>query len=258
GTHILHAGPSCIIQPSRNLGSLSGTQVSHHHNHNHHHHHSYQLQHHLKHHRGICYSSLLCKQKGGVAIGKCGLGNACCIFPQSCNSISVRNSTYFTNVEYPTSTLSNRTSECSLTIHRMPGIHPICQLRLDIIEYEIEGLVVVTKRSTNKTIKETENHVNAIDYDDNCASDRITLRAMHTEEDIVPPICARKIGQHVTIDVRRHIGPFILTVQPNGDDHDQLNSRRRWNILVNQIECTRTLGSNSGTMALIKRNLKHS
>lgn len=62
----------------------------------------------------------------------------------------------------------------------------------------------------------------------------------------------------VTIDVRRHIGPFILTVQPNGDDHDQLNSRRRWNILVNQIECTRTLGSNSGTMALIKRNLKHS
>lgn len=59
GAHILHAGPSCIIQPS-----TSGPRAD-------------PL--HLKHHRGICYSSLLCKQKGGVAAGKCGLGNACCI-----------------------------------------------------------------------------------------------------------------------------------------------------------------------------------
>ncbi|KAF7494178.1 hypothetical protein SSS_02204 [Sarcoptes scabiei] len=79
---LLHAGPSCIIKPQSQYSSQNLIEYSS-----------------LK-HRGICYSNLLCKQKGGVAIGKCGLGNSCCVFPQTCNSISVRNSTYFTSPGY--------------------------------------------------------------------------------------------------------------------------------------------------------------
>ena len=79
------------------------------------------------------------------------------IVPQTCNSISIRNSTYFTSPDYPslingskeTETNHNyhdedndvyddlsiineqsKNNQCSLTIHRMPGIHPICQIRL--------------------------------------------------------------------------------------------------------------------------------
>lgn len=61
---LLHAGPSCIIKPYRKYttksedGFIADSPVK---------------------HRGICYSTLLCKQKGGVAIGKCGLGNSCCV-----------------------------------------------------------------------------------------------------------------------------------------------------------------------------------
>ena len=78
------------------------------------------------------------------------------IVPQTCNSISIRNSTYFTSPEYPslingskevetnhnhyehqdvnddltTINEQSKNDRCSLTIHRMPGIHPICQIRL--------------------------------------------------------------------------------------------------------------------------------
>ena len=29
--------------------------------------------------KGTCYSSLICKQQGGVSIGKCGVSNVCCV-----------------------------------------------------------------------------------------------------------------------------------------------------------------------------------
>ena len=80
--------------------------------------------------------------------------------------------------------------------------------RLDFIEYDIEGhneaeetVVSSTINEVNRVVsKEDLKHVNAIDYEDttDCANDRITVRAMHTEEDIVPPMCARKIGHHGT------------------------------------------------------------
>ncbi|KAH9404481.1 hypothetical protein TYRP_000304, partial [Tyrophagus putrescentiae] len=244
GAHILHAGPSCIIQPS-----TSGPRAD-------------PL--HLKHHRGICYSSLLCKQKGGVAAGKCGLGNACCIFPQSCSSIALKKLVYFTNTDYPEQSVVNQnSSDCSLTIHRMPGVHPICQLRLDFIEYDIEGHneAAMSINEANGIVGEEESRVNAIDYESSvaadCKTDRITMRTMHSEEDIVPPICARKIGHHVMIDVRKHIGPFILTVHAPRHGYPR-QSTRRWNILINQIECNRLDGSSGRILSLINRNLNRS
>lgn len=53
----------------------------------------------------------------------------------------------------------------------------------------------------NVVVAEEESRVNAIDYEErasssDCKTDRITMRTMHSEEDIVPPICARKIGHH--------------------------------------------------------------
>ncbi|XP_027197299.2 uncharacterized protein LOC113791693 isoform X1 [Dermatophagoides pteronyssinus] len=258
---LLHAGPSCIIKPQPRLVNgvnrfllVDYTQVK---------------------HRGICYSTLLCKQKGGVAIGKCGIGNSCCVFPQTCNSISIRNSTYFTSPDYPslingskeTETNHNyhdedndvyddlsiineqsKNNQCSLTIHRMPGIHPICQIRLDIIEYEIEGhhhddtnmirysesdhgCRYINKQSDNASGSSTSGDI----------LDWITLRAMrHDHADIIEPLCpSSKVGQYVIVDVQQHIGPFYLTVHTGS-----WSGRRRWNLLINQIECDRNPNEN--------------
>lgn len=66
--------------------------------------------------------------------------------------------------------------------------------------------------------REEETNVNAIDYSEDanadCTSDQITMRAMHTEEDIVPPICPRNIGHHGTCSRRRRKRPslFIISI----------------------------------------------
>ncbi len=63
----------------------------------------------------------------------------------------------------------------------------------------------MSTNEANGAVGEEESRVNAIDYEESaavdCKTDRITMRTMHSEEDIVPPICARKIGHHG----RRHL-----------------------------------------------------
>ena len=89
-----------------------------------------------------------------------------------------------------------------------PTTHHVLICRLDFIEYDIEGHneAAMSINEANGVVGEDESRVNAIDYESSvaadCKTDRITMRTMHSEEDIVPPICARKIGHHG----RRHIG----------------------------------------------------
>ncbi|CAG2119151.1 unnamed protein product, partial [Medioppia subpectinata] len=60
--------------------------------------------------KGTCYSSLICRQQGGVPIGRCGVSNVCCVFPRSCGGIAAQNSTYFTNPGFPSA--YNNTNTC--------------------------------------------------------------------------------------------------------------------------------------------------
>ncbi|KAH7645961.1 uncharacterized protein LOC124492581 isoform X2 [Dermatophagoides farinae] len=268
---LLHAGPSCIIKPQSRIVNgvnrfllVDYTQVK---------------------HRGICYSTLLCKQKGGVAIGKCGIGNSCCVFPQTCNSISVRNSTYFTSPEYPslingskeietnhnhyehqdvnddltTINEQSKNDRCSLTIHRMPGIHPICQIRLDIIEYEIEGhhhddtnMIRYSDIDHGCRYADKQNENASGSPADGTILDWITMRAMrHDHADIIEPLCpSSKVGQYVIVNVQQHIGPFYLTVHTGS-----WSGRRRWNILINQIECDRSSYQNENEHRILTNTI---
>lgn len=80
----------------------------------------------------------------------------------------------------------------------MPGIHPICKFKLDFIEYTLGGQ---NSSSSEGAVAMDENAVKVDDEERAgdghfCHSDLILLKAMHTNEHIVPPICPKKVGQH--------------------------------------------------------------
>ncbi|XP_053212960.1 uncharacterized protein LOC128396407 [Panonychus citri] len=155
---------------------------------------------------GTCYSSISCRSLGGVAIGKCGVSNVCCVFPRTCDAVSSMNSTYFTNPAYPSP--YNGSTICTLTMNRAASLYKICQLRLDFVDFEI-----------NRPIG------------GNCDVDKFMVSGQNSNS-LVPPICGRNSGTHVYMDVDGAQGPFTFRVITNGPGY------RRWNIQITQIECT--------------------
>ncbi|XP_074602257.1 uncharacterized protein LOC141855947 [Brevipalpus obovatus] len=155
---------------------------------------------------GTCYPALSCRTLGGVAIGRCGATNVCCVYPRTCDANSAMNHTYFTNPAYPSP--YNGSTSCTLTIHRIATPYRICQLRLDFVDFEI----------------------NRPNYG-NCETDRFVVSGQNSNS-VVPPLCGRNSGSHVYLDVDGSQGPFTLRMITNGPGY------RRWNIQVTQIECT--------------------
>ena len=141
---------------------------------------------------GTCHSALSCRTLGGVAIGRCGAGNVCCVCksrvnffyffeqhstiiffsidPRTCDAVSAYNHTYFINPGYPT--LFNGTNSCILTIHRSKSPFRICQLRLDFIDFEL-----------NRPL------------DGNCESDRFVVSGQNSNS-IIPALCGRNTEGH--------------------------------------------------------------
>ncbi|XP_054166036.1 uncharacterized protein LOC128963546 [Oppia nitens] len=120
--------------------------------------------------------------------------------------MAAQNSTYFTNPGFPSS--YNNTNTCTLTIHRVPGVNKICQIRLDFMDFEL--------------IQPNEG---------NCDKDQFIVSG-HNLNSPAPTICGFNSGQHMYLDVDGVQGPLIMNVRTDGPGN------RRWNILVSQIECT--------------------
>lgn len=148
--------------------------------------------------QGTCYSSIACRTLGGVAIGKCGAGNVCCVCeyqaklwfkliffvvfnclllwllsstdPRTCDAASAQNHTYFVNPGYPS--LFNGTNSCTLTVHRSKSLYRICQLRLDFIDFELNRPV-----------------------EGNCETDRFVVSGQNSNS-IIPALCGRNTEGH--------------------------------------------------------------
>ncbi|KAK4296057.1 hypothetical protein Pmani_031422 [Petrolisthes manimaculis] len=133
----------------------------------------------------------------------------------------------FQNPEYPEAT-RNDTSHCQLTISHECDV-PICQVRLDLEEFELQQP----------------------EYG-NCDSDQFVVRA----NEPVPVLCGTNHGQHIYVEVGGRSStslhfllspilpkPFGHITDPDTGDTEPLEWRyeveepRRWKIRVNQIPC---------------------
>ncbi|XP_071044046.1 uncharacterized protein [Parasteatoda tepidariorum] len=156
---------------------------------------------------GVCYSLNDCVRMRGTQIGTCASGfGVCCIFQRTCGTATNQNSTHFVNPGYPEVIEETSDTTCTISLYRPPRV-PICQVRLDFLEFDI------TKPTSG-----------------DCLDDQLTITGSNVNSPI-PVLCGRNAGQHVYIDVDNSVGPVQLTVSTKGV------GRRKWNIKSSFIEC---------------------
>ncbi|XP_045111458.1 cubilin-like [Portunus trituberculatus] len=133
----------------------------------------------------------------------------------------------FENPEYPEQ-IANDSSHCQLTVSHDCEV-PICQVRLDFVEMELQPPVY-----------------------GNCDHDEFMVRA----NEPVPVLCGSNSGQHMYVDVAGRastslhvlLSPILpkpvghVTDPDTGDTHPlewrfEVEEKRRWKIRVNQIPC---------------------
>lgn len=84
---------------------------------------------------GSCRTSAQCQQVGGVPDGSCAANfGVCCTNTYRCGATVLFNNSYFSSADYPNTTAS--ASLCQLTINKLPLV---AQIRLELIDFEIEG-----------------------------------------------------------------------------------------------------------------------
>ncbi|XP_032778287.2 uncharacterized protein LOC116917041 [Daphnia magna] len=154
---------------------------------------------------GTCYSASECSSRGGVSSGSCAGGfGVCCTFSYTCGQTTYQNSSYFSNLNYPSS--YDSTGSCQLTVNKVSS--NVCQLRLDFF------VMVLIQPETN---------------DSNCNRDQFIV----TGGSRVPAICGTNNGQHMYIETGL-LGnsPITLTVVTSGTGF-----ARQWRIKMTQMNC---------------------
>jgi len=143
----------------------------------------------------------------------------------TCGDVSEGYEFEFTNAEYPNAIL-NATQHCSVQVSHDCET-PICQLRLDLMDFELMSPVA-----------------------GNCETDQFIIRA----NEPLPILCGRNSGQHLYVDVRGRkttdlsIITDVLKSKPVGvldtttdtlttEWRSELDRPRKWRIRVTQIPC---------------------
>lgn len=90
--------------------------------------------------------------------------------PRTCDGITSLNGTYFMNPSYPFP--FNGTLNCQLTIHKMPNVFRICQLRFDFLDFDLKRPNVGS-----------------------CDDNRFMISGVNSNS-FVPNICGYNTGQH--------------------------------------------------------------
>ncbi|XP_069702658.1 uncharacterized protein [Periplaneta americana] len=155
---------------------------------------------------GTCYSRKECASLSGLASGSCARNwGTCCVIQRTCGSTSNLNCTYFSNPGYPGLYTGN--GRCSISITKCNS--NICQLRIDLLDFT----------------------VGQPDANGNCLDDYLEITGGASS---VPRICGENTGQHVYVDFPADNNPIQITVRTN----PAVTANRKWNIRINQIECT--------------------
>ncbi|XP_069701068.1 uncharacterized protein [Periplaneta americana] len=155
---------------------------------------------------GTCYSRKECASLSGLASGSCARNwGTCCVIQRTCGSTSNLNCTYFSNPGYPG--LYTGSGRCSISITKCNS--NICQLRIDLLDFT----------------------VGQPDANGNCLDDYLEITGGASS---VPRICGENTGQHVYVDFPADNNPIQITVRTN----PAVTANRKWNIRINQIECT--------------------
>ena len=143
----------------------------------------------------------------------------------TCGEVSFGSEFEFTYMEFPAA-VPNETQHCSIQVSHDCET-PICQMRLDLTEFELASPVA-----------------------GNCEQDQFIIRA----NEPLPILCGRNTGQHLYVDVRGRkltdlsIITDALKAKPVGYFNEdtqmletewksELDRERKWRIKVTQIPC---------------------
>ena len=143
----------------------------------------------------------------------------------TCGEVSAGSEFEFTNMEFPAA-VPNETQHCSIQVSHDCET-PICQMRLDLVEFELASPLA-----------------------GNCEQDQFIIRA----NEPLPILCGRNTGQHLYVDVRGRkltdlsIITDALKAKPVGYFNEEtqmletewkseLDRERKWRIRVTQIPC---------------------
>jgi len=158
---------------------------------------------------GVCYSSTECTSKGGTAAGSCasGFGICCYLSVTACGGTVNDNSTYISNVGYPSTVTSATSGSCTYTINYCST--EICQIRLYF------NKMVLAQPTASSGLIDT------------------WVTAGPTSNN-PPAIGGTNTGYHMYFEVAPATSSSTITVNIATSD---TSTARSWNVKVDQIEC---------------------
>ena len=167
--------------------------------------------------QGICYSSTECTSKGGEASGSCASGfGTCCVFiSKSDTALGMINFNtkiaYLQNPNFP----QERKDALMQTIQLDPINENICQIRLDFLEFQMDGGSAIEK---------------------SCDRDMFQIIGGGGMNLGIGTLCGSNTNQHVYLPVQGMMGgPATIRIITRERSNGNISDGYKWNIKVTQV-----------------------
>ena len=168
-------------------------------------------------HLGVCLSSRECSDKGGESSGTCASGfGTCCSFIERSDSM-MGMATFDTKVAYLQNPNYPQKHDDALvhTIQLVALNEDICQIRLDFLEFEIDGGSVIDKP---------------------CDRDMFRVTGSGGMNLGIGDLCGTNTGQHLYIPMQgSRGGPANIRIITSDRQSGIFNDDFKWNVKVTQV-----------------------